>query len=386
MRTKTKVNLMLLSMGFSTVLAVAGSTAATLAWYANSTMSKVSYVGTSVSKSGRFSLGLVDNLHLFTPAEAESYNCEIEFGETVDGNTIVWSSSALVFTSFLSAYLEKYGYAVNVLSPVTTNSRAIDSSDNITLYKAPETGQADIHEEVIRTDVFLRFQFAFKIVNSDGTKAANQKIWLTDTTVETDLLETARESIRLFVNNDHEKFIVKPADDSNTPGYTTVAGMLDLDGSDGVYDYDKNTGREIIYGEYDKTGDFEPTYESTDKYEDEGGFDPDELENVNDLESRFTANASTFYAKHNSQCHPLTNFNDVKARYKRAYYQTATTIKPVVSAGGYTGGHPVAYTDSASRIGYSTITIYAEGWDHSLVDEIVGIPFNLGLTFETDRN
>lgn len=384
MRTRTKVNLLLLSMGFSTSLAVLGSTAATLAWYANVTMAKVSYMGTSVSKSGRFTLGLVDPNGLFTDEDLDTYNCERESGATVDGKTIIWSKSSLVFSDFLNAYLTKYHYATTNLSPVTSKARAVDSADNLTLYKAPETGQINLDKEAEKYE-YIKFDFAFKVVETDGTKLADQKIWLTESKVETDHA-TARESIRLFINNDHERFIVKPTDESDSAGTTIVGGLLNLDGSDQVYDYDRTTGKELVYGEYDKTGGFEPIYEYSDTYNDDPLFDSDALYNVNSLESRFVERASTFYAKHNPACHPITNYEELKTKFKKAYHQTSATIRPTSGESGYTGGKPIAYTDSASSIGYSTVMIYAEGWDHSLVDEIVGVQFNLGLTFETNRN
>ncbi len=384
MRTRTKINLVLMTMGINTALAVIGSTAATLAWYANSTMAKVSYMGTSISNSGRFILGLVDNSGLFTDEDLETYNCERESGATVDGNTIIWSKSSLVFSDFLAAYLTKYHYSVNLLSPVTSKSTVVQDLENdIVLYKAPETGQ--IHaDEVAEQRSYLRFKFAFKVVNTDGSKAADEKIWLTGSAIETDHAN-AEQSIRLFVNNDHEQFIVKPTDNGISAGTTTVGGFLNLDGSDDVYDYDRTTGKEFVYGEYDTTGGFEPTYASVDKYEDDALFDENELYNENNLEAIFTTGPSTFYAKHKKDCHPITNLNELKSRFKTVGHETAVTIAPTISQSGYTGGKPIAYTDSASSIGYSNITIYAEGWDHSLTDEIIGVQFNLGLTFETNR-
>ena len=371
-------------MGLNTALAVLGSTAATLAWYANSTMAKVSYMGTSISNSGRFILGLVDNSGLFTDEDLDNYNCERESGATVDGNTIIWSKSSLVFSDFLAAYLTKYHYSVNLLSPVTSKSTVTqDANDDIVLYKAPETGQ--IHtDEVAEQRSYLRFRFAFKVVNTDGSKQADEKIWLTGSAIETDH-DHAEESIRLFVNNDHEQYILKPMDNSATSGTTTVGGFLNLDGSDDVYDFDRTTGKEFIYGEYDTTGGFEPIFESTDKYKDDAGFDENALYNENNLESVFTTGPSTFYAKHNKECHPISNLAELKSRFKTVSHETSRTIAPTITESGYTGGKPIAYTDSASSIGYSTITIYAEGWDHSLTDEIIGVQFNLGLTFETNR-
>ena len=55
------------------------------------------------------------------------------------------------------------------------------------------------------------------------------------------------------------------------------------------------------------------------------------------------------------------------------------------SNGHFINGKPIAITDSTSKIGYSTLTIYLEGWDHSVIDQAIGYQFNLGITFEIDR-
>ena len=51
-------------------------------------------------------------------------------------------------------------------------------------------------------------------------------------------------------------------------------------------------------------------------------------------------------------------------------------------------GIPIANTGTNADnygIGYSTMTIFIEGWDHTVIDKAVGYSFNLGLRFEINR-
>ena len=381
MKSTTKVRLLILAMSTVSVVSMVGSTAATVAWYVNSIGAKVTYTGTSVQKSTRLTLGLVDEEHRFSDEDLVTYNLEKESGATVDGKTILWSKSSSIINDVLTAYLTKYGYATYLLSPVTTKARAIDSTDNLTLYKAPEATQT-VLDETADPRTYITLPFAFKIVNSSNEKVENKEIWLTNSMITTSLANNdGNNVIRLFVDNHHssEKFIVRPADNSDSTGETVVGGLLNLSGGNStVYDYAQGEMKEYVYGDYDKSGGFAPIY-SDSTYEFFPGYDEDEYDNVNDTPYE---TASTFYAKHNKDCHPITNYNELKNRFLKAEYQTMGTIKPTSTNGVYSGGKPIAYTESASKIGYSTISIYVEGWDHSLTDDKIGVEFNLSMTFE----
>ena len=100
-----------------------------------------------------------------------------------------------------------------------------------------------------------------------------------------------------------------------------------------------------------------------------------------------TSEKSTFYAKHAPGVSYLENLTSVAP--KVAEYYCFGKVKPDVKENGeyYAGSHglPICSTSSGSKIGYSTFTIYIEGWDHSVVDKAAGYQFNLGLKFEIDR-
>ena len=74
----------------------------------------------------------------------------------------------------------------------------------------------------------------------------------------------------------------------------------------------------------------------------------------------------------------------------KAHYYSLYDIAPAVSGqGDYSAGHPVGRTlaneNKNLRIARTDLTIWLEGWDHSIVDNNIGTKFNLGLTFEINR-
>ena len=69
-----------------------------------------------------------------------------------------------------------------------------------------------------------------------------------------------------------------------------------------------------------------------------------------------------------------------------AQYDTIETIAPAEVNGYYTGGKPVAHTDASDgNIAYCDLTIYLEGWDHAIINDVINAEFNLGLQFEVNR-
>lgn len=172
---------------------------------------------------------------------------------------------------------------------------------------------------------------------------------------------------------------MKPEDRSTTVGSTKVGGMLDLDG-DGTYDYnEKDNNKEYYYGQYTGT----PAL-ATSEY----GIDYPSAPfiNVNGVED--TSEGSTFYAKHYQGSRIITNINEITP--KVAEYQTFGTVMPSVDTdtGDYVVGDTgiaITNTSSASGIGYANLTIFVEGWDHSVIDKAAGYNFDLDLKFEINK-
>ena len=369
MTTKRKTNLLLLSIASVTSLALIGSTMGTLSWYAYSSHTLLSYTGTSVKKSVLLNVGIVDNDNYISE---ETIQREHLVRESLDGNSVVWATSADGLDGdIIQDYLEDSPYAYNMLSPVTSNERAIDATSDLVLYESPEFGKTSINK-VADTSDYVKIPFAFKIVNNDSQFVANQNIWLTDVDVQTSG-HHLNDAVRVFVSNSQEKFLIKPNDNALETSSTKVGGLLDLNG-DKLYDFDVSDGnKEFIYGHYTGTPSFNANPQDEDYYD-----------NVNHT---IYETDSTFYAKRSKSASLLDTSSIV---FKEAHYQTFGTVKPKVSGDGtfYSEngiGKPIAKTDSEDAVGYAELTIFIEGWDHAIVNEAAGCSFNLGLQFEINK-
>ena len=357
-------------------LGMLGSTAGTLAWYAYSRSVTVSYVGTTVASSSLLNVGLVDNGEYFSDEDLVNFDLQLE--EITEGenttNRIVWSRARSGFSlDALRHYLGKSPYAVDKLSPVTTKARAYDASTNLSLFRSPEFGETDF-SGAAETNSYVVLPFAFRVINENSEYVDGKNVWLTDATIETN--HDAESSIRIFVDNGNSKFLMQPSDKTDLIGSTKVGGLLDLVG-DGIYDRDTSTNKEFCYGEFENT----PQYAET------GYSGPNTLVNVNGVEDEVTG--TTFLAKH----YPGVLVPNIQAAIPKVQTHAGVgKVKPSVDASGQFyvdpdngNGLPVATTSEGSRIGYSTLTIFAEGWDHSIIDQNVNYSFNLGLKFEIDR-
>lgn len=369
MKANKKANLVLLSIASVTSLALIGSTMGTLSWYAYSTHTLLSYTGTSVRKSVLLNVGIVDNDENISDDTINEYHL---VKETKDGNTIVWATSADgLGGDIIEDYLDDSPYAYNMLSPVTSNERAINATSDLVLYESPEFGKTAI-SDIADTEDYVKIPFAFKIMNNDSELVANQKIWLTDVDVQTSGAHL-NDAVRVFVSNSQEKFLLKPNDNALETSATKVGGLLDLNG-DNIYDYNiEDSNKEYIYGHYTGTPSFIANPRGEDYYD-----------NVNHTPYE---NDSTFYAKRGKDASLL---NTSSVTFLEAHYQTFGTVKPKVSGDGtfYSEdgiGKPIAYTDSSDAVGYADLTIYIEGWDHAIVNEAAGYSFNLGLQFEINK-
>ena len=366
-----KLSLRLGLLSTLTALTLIGTTAGSLAWYAYSRSVRFSFVGTSVAKSALLSVGLVDDNHYLSDADIEEYDL---VREAHDGHSICFTNSKNGFSlQALRSYLFHSPYAVDKLFPITTQDRLLTDTSDLTLYKSPEYSETTLTIEAEKSE-YVRLPFAFKILNDEQEYVADKKVWLTESVVQAE--ENINNSVRIFVETADYDFLMKPADQTATKGSTKVGGLLDLDG-DGKYDFNKSNMEEYVYGKFNGTVPISSTAYPT----------PEELaplDNVNGVED--TSAASTFLAKHQEGAF-TADISGVPAKY--AEYETFGTVKPSIGPNGqyYVGetGIPLASTSSGSKIGYTTMTIFIEGWDHSVIDKAAGYSFNLGLRFEIDR-
>jgi len=392
MRTSKKLNVALVVMSSCIAAGIFGTISGTLAWYVNSTRVTLSFTGTSVRSSLSLQIGIVDNNNIFTDTDLANYNLfredQDEHGDDLcDGNSIVWNKSSSLVSDVIATYLAgTHLYAINELSPVSSKSRNYSDTNPLSLYEAPKASNLNPTALAYKA-CYVVIPFAFKVLSNEDVLLANKEVWLSDALTESDVTNVDK-AIRLHVYNNHGKdenneikhdsFIINP--NSNEDGATTVAGLLNLDGDDS-YDYNASNGQEYIYGEVDG---MTPTYSAT-EYKDTTGYDEDAIYDVNGTNDD-SGNITTFTAKHNKNCKPIENWDTLKTKFKTAQYYGMNSVKPAVAANGsYTGGKPVAYTDSDCKIGYANLTIWLEGWDHTIIDTAVGHRFNLSLTFEVNK-
>ena len=373
MKKHNKFTLAIIAGTALTTISVVGATAGSLAWYVYSTMTQFSFVGTSVAKSALLHVGIVDDGHFISDQKLLEYELT---REEFDEHSIVFThkTDGLDYRA-IREYLSKTIYSVDMLFPVTTQARSLSDSGSLVLYESPNHGETSI-TKTAKTSHYVRLPLAFRMADIDGASISDQDIWLTDATVETSHGNKINESVRIFVENSQRKFLMRPADKSTTTGATKVGGLLDLDG-DGTYDYNESSNLEYYYGQY--TGTLDYADEEYGKDKEHAPYD--NVNGVTDLTE------STFYSKHaeHSYCVDLEGIAP-----KVVEYHTFGTVKPMVDANGiyYAGatGIPISITDSDDGVGYTTFTIFIEGWDHSVVDEEAGHNFNLGLRFEVNRS
>ena len=360
-----------------TALAVLASTAGSLAWFAYSRTVTFGFVGTSVASSSLLNVGLVDdgpNGGYFSDEDLDTYHLEKqEVNEGGVTKKICWSTTRNGLSlAAIRYYLEKSPYCVDKLAPVTTSARAYNDTSNLTLYRSPEAGDTTFTVNAEQKS-YASLPFAFRVVDDADSYVANKSIWLTDATVEAEA--GVGSSLRVFVDGEN-KFLMKPDDAENEIGSTKVGGVLDLIGN-GYYDRDAN-GYEYCYGEFTSS----PSYDTT-GYPDDA--EHDVLVDVNHVGD--VSEATTFVAKHAPGAY-VPNIDAANPKVQE--YYGLGKVQPNARDNGEfyadaNKGKAVAVTSSANRIGYSTFTIFVEGWDHSVIDQKANYGFSLGLKFEIDR-
>ena len=389
MKSNKRVSLFLTGLSALTVLGIAGATSGTLAWYAYSTRASLAYKGVSIAKTEQLQVGIVDSrinprIQYFDD-ELAANNC---YRDSATG--IVWANPGAELNSkIISAYLshETDASYVNSLFPATMKTRALDSTNEFSLYKTPSPGDyqgnikvydsTETYVDKLINDYGIKIPFVFRVIDNNHQYVGNSKIWVSraDARVATSGGQDISPALRTFFEDPNEnsrRFLVNPSSETST-GSTTVAGMLDLD-NNGYYDYGRDDSytnrREVVYGTYEGSLEYSSAARTSDS-----GYD-----NVNG-----TTNEGSFYAKHRAGNYQLMNFSSLELG--RSYYYGMSGMRPTVNeeTGAFSGGQPVTITGNDTKLGYLNLYIYLEGWDHATVDNAIGSQFNLGLTFEIDR-
>lgn len=379
-----------------TVTSSLGVISGTMAWFAYTTRASLSLDGTTVNNSEQLQIGLTfqdnESIHRFESLVGES---SIDVGSTFDivqeeGFTYYFVKPGAPLSSVLvSAYSKSQGHATNELIPVTSREYKMDKSDltknpDLTLNRAPTKGEPNLNQKA-SDDSYSYLNLAFRVIRSGlgaGTVSymKDRDIWLKDVTTHAGL--HLENSLRIFVNSETGNFILNP--NAKERGETTVAGLLNLDYGDDYYDYDPSSyfyePKELIYGDYslkDGMTDNATVYEQD-----------SDLDDINKTNAK---TPSSFLAKHQKGIKGYENLDNFDL--KKAQYYSMKEIQPKDDAGYLKDGHAVCRTSNKdSAIATISLTIYLEGWDHSITNEALdeqetrgGTGFDLGLTFQTNR-
>ena len=380
MNKNKKLSLRLSLLAGLISLGLIGTTAGSLAWYAYSRTVTMSFVGTTVSSSALLNVGLIDNDEVFSEQDLVTYNLERTTATDNEGteneatNSIVWAKSRTGFNLLaLQHYLRETHCAVDQLKPVTSGSWTYnDTEHEFKLYRSPEFSETSFTERA-QLDNYVVLPFAFRVINESNELVASKNIWLTEAVVSAEL--NSESTLRIHVDGGANKFLMQPADEENHIGTTKVGGVLSLSPND-YYDRDED-GNEYWYGEY--SGSINYSTLEDDEY--------DVLDNINQIPSGSydPAVATTFYGKHFPGASVPTATAKVQQHAGLGKVVPSVDAQGRFEVGEDGNGIPVAITSSESMVGYSTMTIFVEGWDYNVIDQKAGVSFNLGLKFEIDR-
>jgi len=235
------------------------------------------------------------------------------------------------------------------------------------LYSSPYDYDPD-NDDVALLKTYVSIPLAFRIINlSNGNYVGDRNIWVTDSRVsgENNSGFNVSNGVRVHFSSTSAKFILNPS--ANEGGYTQVAGILDQN-LDGFYDT-WSEDKEIIYGDYSGT----PRYSEP-------------LEASSDLDDFYNTgleNSYNFLAKHKEGNKVVSNWDEITLN-KQEYYSIDDIVPGVDEQGKFKNGKPVCNTGT-QKIAYCDMTVWAEGWDLSIVDAISKLSFNLAITFEIDK-
>ncbi len=381
-----------------TVTSSFGVITGTLAWFAYTTRAQLSFGGTTIHNSEQLQVGFTFENDDKTIAKFRANL--LENGIDLDSSSTFEKVEDTSFTyyfvkpgesltsSMVMSYSKALGHSTNYLIPVTSREYTINddlkTNDDLTLNRAPTKGEPNLGQKA-SDDSYSYLNLAFRVLRSDNSSTGykymqNRSIWLQDATTHAGL--NLEKSLRIFVNSENGRFILNP--NATSKGTTTVAGLLNMDYNDDYYDYDPSTyftkPKELIYGDYElKEG----------KSDNATYFDQDsQLDDINQTNSTVK---SSFLAKHQQGLYGYQNYDSYDL--KKAMYYSMNDIKANDKSGYLTDGVEICTTSQDDNaIATVSLTIYLEGWDHSITDQSLfeqdnngGTGFDLGLTFQTNR-
>lgn len=439
---KRSLTISLLTIGYAA--SFAGAISGTLAWYAYSARTKVSYAGTSVANSEQLQIGIrLDKTAFLSESgvfDVERYNkmkeelvTNVNNGvktgvsiEEVNGNDYAFNKPGSGLDSYLlSTYLSYEGYATNELTPVTTNSfkhreedevispddpevnyaydltnknTETNSEHPLSLYQQPKIDYPTI-DKLADKRMYATIPFVFRVIriNSDKTEyAPGQSIWLSDCRPEAYSEDDGDiyRSIRIYsdgvvqsktgdnVSSRHERFLLNPSitKDNDDGKHYTYVAGALDLNGDGYFDTDNTYSYQS--GRERIYGDYKLKKGYT---LDSASADPLKQDSgYTDLNQTGSNDPSSFTAKHRAGYRFYENYDAFELG--KAYYETMGEIAPRDDGtGSLSGGKVLCTTDYETNIAEVSFTIYLEGFDHSVIDKEIHHAFNLGLQFKINR-
>ena len=358
-------------MSMVSLASFAGLISGTIAWYANVTRVTVEYTGTAVSQAEQLQIGLISSEDFTKDEHGDPIpNIGIVADEVINTKHYYWAAPGVGFSSTaINAYLAKQEYATTDLEPVTTREYA--TGGTFKLWKAPIAYRTDFFDAETRS--YCKLNMAFRVMNAAGEVVGGKDVWLTDATVQAgNPGENIREALRMYINknaNASQSFVLNPTADET--GANAVAGILNLSTANDYYDSDPNTDTEILYGDYTAAP-------GLTTYANDSALD--------DFNSTGGNQVTTFLAKHKAGTKGYDATNKASFAPKTTQYLSLSDIAPEDNNGQLSGGNPLCRTSTDQyKVGDVEMTIYLEGWDHSVINQEIGNGFNLGLQFQIDR-
>lgn len=352
--TKSRIKSFLLTftIAFLPTACFCGGITATLAWYTYDSGAVLDYNGTAISLSNFLQVGIKA-----TYPELEKVGLVIEDG-------VAWSEPGVGLNpEQINCYLAVAGYATEALTPLT--SGPYDGTGPLELKSAPAYGIL-YNPEPGKKSSYVGLPLAFRVTDTQGIKKKNVSVWLQNAEILCKEYENLTNGVRLHFTSDASTFILHPASTLTEVGYTALAGLQDLN-FDKYYDYDYETGNELMYGLYTGDVNYIPI---------------DEDSELDDINKTGHTSESTFCSRHKGKRNSVQSYEGLTFEY--AEYETLYTITPVKKSDGtYEGGRAICVTgDDDTGIGYADMTMWIEGWDHSVYDKAEGYRFLMNLTFK----
>ena len=400
-------------LGIATFASLVGTISGTLAWYAYNSRASLSYSGTSVSNTVALQIGIVSKDEMPSTAQINQSSSwtqdekktlrsfwDVMHKESFDNDTENYYYFAPagkgLSSEVINAYLLYHGYATNELTAITSGS--YNRGEGLTLMNGPKADHPAIDSEA-DPDTYAEIPFVFRVLDTNTTSPdvvylANREVWLYGAKLEStrNSVGELQKAIRVFVDREesadsnYDDFILNPS--ATVTGKTAVAGLLDLT-HDAYYDYDfdpiTQQYNEIIYGDYDRSGQsaIQPKYSGL-----------DEIDDINQT-GKTGDDFDTFTAKHRRNVNYYSSETGYGYDLRYAEYESITSIHPqedpyTGQLSNYNNDKPTSVCKTADEngnwLGKVTLTVYLEGWDHSLIDKELQHSFNMGLTFKTNKS